>query len=115
MKGGRTSNAPAVYMLVRQDNKLLFVHRTNTGYMDDTYSLPAGRVEPGERFLTGAVREAAEEVGVTVRPEDAKHVLTQHRFETPELIWVDVFFAAQTWTGEPRNAEPEHHDEIAWF
>lgn len=113
--GGRTTNFPAVYMLVQQGDKLLFVLRTHTGFMDGWYTLPAGRVEPAEAFRPAAVREAAEEVGVTVLPQDAKHVYTQHRYKSPEDIWVDVFFKAEKWSGTPANMEPDEHGEIAWF
>jgi ADP-ribose pyrophosphatase YjhB (NUDIX family) len=113
--GGHTENWPACYMLIRQDGKLLFVLRTNTGFMDGYYCLPAGRVEADEPFRAGSLREAEEEAGVTVRPEHAKHVYTQHRRGGDGRVWVDVFFEATEWSGEARNAQPEEHGEIAWF
>jgi 8-oxo-dGTP pyrophosphatase MutT (NUDIX family) len=114
-KGALTANFPAVYMLVEEDRKLLFVLRTNTGFMDGFYSLPAGRVEPAEAFRAAAIREANEEVGVVVAPEDARQVYIQQRYSDAETIWVDVFFKAEKWSGTPSNAEPEAHGEIAWF
>ncbi|HEX7963384.1 MAG TPA: NUDIX domain-containing protein [Candidatus Saccharimonadales bacterium] len=114
-KGALTVAYPAVYMLIRQDGKLAFVLRSNTGFMDGYYSLPAGRVEPAEAFRPAAIREAAEEAGVTVLPEHAKHVFTHHRYATPKDIWVDVYFEAVQWSGTPVNAAPEEHGELAWF
>lgn len=113
--GGHTENWPAAYMLVRKGGKLLFVLRTNTGFMDGFYSLPAGRVEAGEPFRAASIREAAEEGGVTVLPAHAKQVYTQQRRGGDGRVWVDVFFAADQWSGEAHNAQPEEHGEITWL
>jgi mutator protein MutT len=111
----------AVYVILRrEDGKAVFVKRSNTGWMDGKYGLPAGKVEKGETFLQGAVREAKEEVGVDVQATDLRHVLTIHR-DSPDdevdgdMSWVDVFFEATKWAGEPFNAEPHMHSEIAWL
>ena len=115
MPGPLTTNFPAVYMLVQQDGKLLFVLRSNTGFMDGYYCLPGGRVEPGEAYLAAAIREAKEEVDVDVQPEDARQVYLQQRYHDPQNIWVDVFFAADKWSGTPVNALPDEHSEMVWF
>jgi 8-oxo-dGTP diphosphatase len=115
MPGPLTANFPAVYMLVRKENKLLFVLRTNTGFMDGYYCLPGGRVEPGEAYLPAALRETMEEVAVTVKPEDARQFYLQQRYQSDDHIWVDVFFVAEQWSGEPKNALPDEHGEMAWF
>lgn len=114
-KGPRTSYFPAVCMLIRKDGKMLFVLRTNTGFMDGYYSLPAGRVEPAEAYRAAAIREAKEEVGLTVKPEDAAFRILHHRYYGPEDIWVDAYFEAEQWSGTPVNGEPKEHGEIAWF
>ncbi len=111
----------AVYVILRRDDgKAVFVKRSNTGWMDGKYGLPAGKVEKGETFLQGAVREAKEEVGVDVDPNDLTHVVTIHRDSPDDMVdgdmsWVDVIFETTAWTGEPHNAEPHMHSEIAWL
>lgn len=112
MKG--TTNIPSCYVLIRKDDKLLFVLRERTGYMDDYYSLPAGHVEPGESFSQGAGREAAEEVGIVVNPKSLQHVHTAHRFQSMENIRVDVYFESGDWTGVPKNMETKH-GKIEWL
>ena len=103
----------AAFMLIEQGGKYLFVKRKNTAWMDGYYGLPSGKVERGEGFLEAAVREAKEEVGVTVRLEDAEFVHLSCRND--DMEWCDVMFLAKKWSGEPRNAEPDMHEEIAWF
>lgn len=110
-----TTNIPSVYVLIRKDGKLAFVLRTNTGYMDGTYGLPAGHVEDGERMRAAAAREALEEIDVHLEPDSLKHVHTMQRRQAEDHIRIDVFFEADQWTGGPKNNEPDMHGELAWF
>jgi ADP-ribose pyrophosphatase YjhB (NUDIX family) len=82
--------------------------------MNGHYSLPAGKVEKNETFLEAAVREAKEEVGVNMAPEDLRLVMTSHRVHK-DSAWVDIMFQAMKWKGELYNAEPHVHGELAWF
>ena len=109
-----TTNVPSVYVLVRRDGQLAFVKRSNTGFMDGIYCLPAGHVEDMESFSAAAIREAVEEVGVTIQPEYLRFVHVMHRHQG-DHVRVDVFFEADEWSGEPTNAEPEKHSEFTWF
>lgn len=103
----------ASYVILRREGKVAFVLRSNTSWMNGYYSLPAGKVENDESYVQAAVREAQEEVGVAVQPEHLRHIHTMHRREGSD--WVDVFFEAQVWQGEPYNAEPHVHSELAWL
>lgn len=105
----------AVYMLFRTGDDLLFVKRQNTGYMDGMHSLPAGRVEPGESYTVAAAREAFEEVGLQVSPDDIAFLYMQHRYAEDGSLWTDVFFDAGDWHGKPVNGEPDKHSDIGWI
>lgn len=107
----------AAFMLIKRGDQYLFVRRAHTSWMDGYYGLPSGKVEPGEGFFAAAIREAKEEVGVTVRPENATFRLAYwlQNEEEPDVEWCNVVFFAEEWEGEPYNAEPHMHDEVAWF
>ena len=104
----------ASYVILRQGDNVLLSRRYNTGYRDGEYSLPAGHIEENEFATAAAVREAREEVGVEVKPEDLAiaHVMHRHCGDHERI---DFFFTAQQWTGELTNREPDKCDDIKWF
>jgi 8-oxo-dGTP diphosphatase len=105
----------ASYVILRDGNKVALLLRENTSWMAGYYGLPAGKVEHNESFIAGAIREAQEEVGVTVGENNLRHVLTMHRKSDADMTWVDVFFVAENWEGKPYNAEPEIHGSLDWI
>ncbi len=108
----------ASYILLRKGDKVAFVLRSNTSWMNGYYGLPSGKVEKGEYYLAAAAREAKEEVGIDVKEADLRHALTVHRIEPADdgaSDWVDVYFEADHFEGEPYNAEPDVHSELAWL
>lgn len=102
------------YVIFQQDNKVLLSRRYNTGYRDGEYSLPAGHIEAAEFATTAAIREAQEEVGVTIQPKDLMPAHVMHR-HCSDHERIDFFFVAKKWDGELTNKEPNKCDEIAWF
>lgn len=105
----------ASYLILRKDDKIAFVLRSNTSWMNDYYGLVSGKVEKGESYLQAAVREGKEEAGVVIDQKDLSHVLTMHRLEGEDNHWVDVFFEPSKYEGEPYNAEPHMHSALAWL
>lgn len=106
----------AVFVILRRGNTVAFVLRSDTGWMDGYYGLPSGKVEHNEPMSIAAVREAQEEIGVTIASSDLRHVLTEHRNGADDgTLWVDLYFEVSNWEGEPYNAEPDKHSELAWL
>jgi 8-oxo-dGTP diphosphatase len=108
----------ACFVLLQKDNEIAMVLRKNTSWMDGYYGLPAGKVEYGEPYTLGAVREAKEEAGVDIELENLEfvHVAHRHGEENDEIMdWVDVYFKASKWTGEPFNAEEDKSERLDWL
>ncbi len=103
-----------VNILLLKEDKILLIRRSNTGFFDGSYEAPAGHIDGGEPVRKAAAREAFEEVGLTIRPEDLKVVHVMHRYgEKAERI--EFFLVAEKWEGEPQNNEPDKCDDVAWF
>jgi 8-oxo-dGTP diphosphatase len=113
---GRLTVVPAVYVILRKDNKVLLLRRFNTGYMNGKYTSPSGHFDGGETPEEVGVRETKEEADVDIKPTDLKlaHVMYYVADEGSHER-VTFFFEAKQWLGEPKNAEPNKCDEIGWF
>jgi ADP-ribose pyrophosphatase YjhB (NUDIX family) len=95
----------------------LLLRRLNTGYEDGNYSIVAGHVDLGETFTQCIIREAKEETGIELKPENLKVVHVMHRNSKSNEYneRIDVFFIAEKWNGEIINKEPHKCDDLSWF
>lgn len=109
----RSHAAVAIHVLLTDGERVLLLRRANTGYEDGHFSVVAGHVEPGERVVDAAVREAREEAGVALDPDAVRVVAVMQR-RAPGADRVDFFVEAPRWQGEPRNAEPAKCSELRW-
>ncbi len=106
----------SVFVLIHQGSSILLLHRKNTGWQDNKWSLPAGRHDGGEPLPEAAARELLEETGLIVQPENLEMVhLQHHKIGRDGKEWLGVFFCASSWTGTPTLLEPDKHDAVAWF
>ena len=113
----RHQNIPASYLTLMKDKKALLLRRFNTGYEDGKYSMVAGHVDQGETFTQCIIREAEEEAGIFLKPEDLEvvHVIHRNSRTAENNERVDVFFVARQWRGKPQNKEPHKCDDLSWF
>jgi 8-oxo-dGTP diphosphatase len=68
---------------------------------------------PQVMIRTELCREAMEEIGITISPSDLQFAHVMHQRDNHEYI--DFYFVAKTWNGEPTNFEPEKCDDMQWF
>lgn len=115
MNTNRQRAVTAVYIILRRGDTILFGRRCNTGYEDGNYQMPAGHVDPGEFPIAAIIREAREEVGVILQPEQVRFVHAGFRRKVQEgEDRVDYYFEATEWDGEPKNMEPDKCDDLTW-
>ena len=107
----------AVYVVLRNDKGQVFMlRRMNSSWKNGFYSLPAGRVEEGETFIDGAIREAHEEAGVTIKAEDLRlYGVISRKDEGKSPDWMDLFFEATKWEGEAHVHEKDKFDHGVWI
>jgi 8-oxo-dGTP pyrophosphatase MutT (NUDIX family) len=101
-----------VHLFFIRENKILLARRSNTGYRDGEYSVPAGHLDGDETVRAAAAREAEEEVGVRIKAGDIRFSSVMHRIEGDERV--DFFVQVQRWDGEIVNAEPDKCDDLRW-
>ena len=88
--------------------------RQNTGFADGLYSLASGHLEKNETIKSRRmIREAEEEIGIIISPDDLKLVhVTQHQSCTH---YIDFYFQCERYTGDPLNCEPEKCGDVSFF
>lgn len=104
----------AVYLILVKDDSVLLSRRFKTGWKDGNYSLVAGHIDGNETVSTAMLREAKEEIGITIRPENLRPATVIHRYY-PDQEYIDFFFVSEQWEGEPQILEPDKCDDISWF
>ncbi len=101
-----------VHLLLKKDDQLLFGLRKNTGYYDDSLHFPAGHMEADESVVDTLIREASEEIGVTIDSAAVRLVHIMHNSSGGGRV--AFFFEVTEWTGEPINMEPDKCAELRW-
>jgi 8-oxo-dGTP diphosphatase len=100
-------------LLVDADGQVLFGRRQNTGFEDGAWHVPAGHLEAGESVIQALIREAKEEVGVTLSPEHIEFAHIMHSASSGGRA--AFFFIVRQWDGTPENREPHKCGELRWF
>jgi 8-oxo-dGTP pyrophosphatase MutT (NUDIX family) len=101
-----------VHLFFVRGDQILLARRFNTGYRDGEYSVPAGHLDGNETVIAAGIREAEEEVAVTIDPNDMTFSSVMHRIEGDERV--DFFVQVHKWGGEIVNAEPDKCDDLRW-
>ncbi|MGW4842763.1 NUDIX hydrolase [Nocardia brasiliensis] len=102
-----------VHLVLRRGNEVLYGQRQNTGYEDGAWHLPSGHLEADESVIAALIREAEEEIGVAVKPEDVQFSHIMHNSSSGGRM--AFFFTVTNWEGEPENREPEKCSGLEWF
>jgi 8-oxo-dGTP pyrophosphatase MutT (NUDIX family) len=108
----------AVIVYDRAAGKVLLIQRgPRAKFAPGNWDLPVGKADRGEAITATAIRELKEETGLIVDPADLKVAGIIHGawgVEAPNGF-LTVVFVAEDWTGEPINAEPHKHAQVAWI
>lgn len=93
------SPVPAVGIVCLRGDAVLLIRRGKAPRMGE-WSLPGGRIEPGERAVDAALRELVEETGVTARITGLIDVV-DGIFAESGLHYVLIDYAAEWVSGKP--------------
>lgn len=107
----RHSFKVAAFVLLEKDGKIFMLRRLNTGWADGMWTIPSGHVEKEERVRDAAIKEVREEAGIIVKGEDLEFLYVH----TVADAYVNFYFKATSWEGEPYLAEKDRCSEVAWI
>lgn len=100
----------AVFVLLERDEQVFLLRRANTGWADGYLTIPAGHVDKGSSVKEAAITEAKEEACVDIAPEDLRLIHVDYIKDK----YVNFYFKAEHWEGEPAIGEPELASEGRW-
>ncbi len=105
-----------VHLILRRGDDLLLARRIGTGYGDGLLHVPSGHVEEGEDVREALIREAYEEIGVALEPDEVRVALVMQHRSPAGNTRIGWFFEAQATAGrEPINREPDKCSQLGWF
>ena len=105
-------------VLVRNGKILLGKRHSDPNKADSAFRsagqwcLPGGKIEWGESFEKGAIREVKEETGITIlNPQ----IISVHNCKNKYAQFVTIGLKASKWKGEARVMEPDEITKWQWF
>ncbi|MFJ9542626.1 NUDIX domain-containing protein [Streptomyces sp. NPDC101225] len=109
-------NVIGVHLLFERAGKVLLGLRSSTSaYAADTWHLPAGHLED-ESATACAVREAREELGVTVHEQDLRLVHVVHlRDAEDHRARIQMLFRVLDYEGTPVICEADRCADLRWW
>lgn len=108
----RLPQVATVHLILRKGNRVLLGRRQNTGELDGMFQFPAGHVDD-ETALAAVIREAKEEAGIELDPQDVRFVHVLHRRTNNRRT--EFFFEATRWRGKIENREPLKCEGWDWY
>jgi len=94
--------------------KVLYLKRHADKPHGQTWGLPAGKIEPGEKPRQAAVREVKEEVGIALNPEKLEEVVTVY-LEAGGLRYAFHAYRVGLEKAPLIQLEPQEHTEAKWL
>lgn len=103
----------ACYLVLIENGKILLGRRQGA-WAAGKYSMVAGHLDGGETMKQSMMREAHEEAGIILKPEDLEVVLVMHR-KSADREYFDAFLQAKKWAGKIEILEPDKCDDLRFF
>ncbi|MFG2502716.1 NUDIX domain-containing protein [Streptomyces sp. NPDC048441] len=107
--------ADVAQILLRANGAALCVRRNpDAALAPGKLTVVGGHLKAGEPLDLAARREAAEETGIQIDADQQEFCGLVHHHEPGGTDRITAVFVAQSWTGEPHNAEPDKHEGLFW-
>jgi 8-oxo-dGTP diphosphatase len=108
-----------LFLLLIQNNQILLLRRYRTGIEDGMYVVPMGGHDGKIPVTDTLIREAEEEAGIRLKPEDVTfcHVMhrLQHMLNELSFEQIDLYFKAESYEGIIENRESDKCDDLQFY
>lgn len=118
MSKERYKTKSAVFLLLKNGNKILLQKRINTGFMDGYYDLAvSGHIEEGETITQAMIRESKEECNLTIEANELSMFTVIHNRYNVDDVYYYFYFVAEITDNrlqEIRIGEKDKIGELLW-
>lgn len=112
---GKENFLSAIYLIIKNsEGKMLLQRRQGTKLWPGFLALPAGHVDEGENVYDAAIREAREELSITITKQDIIDSFVVNRRNKSLSPYFDVYFEISSYKGQIKINEPEKCSELKW-
>ena len=98
-------------VITKNENLILLMKRQNTGTNDGEYELPGGHLEEGEDIFNCMIREAKEELCISLKRNDLTLVHIMHHYKEGRINFI---FQTTLKDKEPKIGESNKCSELCW-
>lgn len=112
---GKENFLSSVYLIIRNEKgEILLQRRQGTKLWPNFLALPAGHVDEGENVYDALIREAKEELGITISTENIVDTFVVNRRNKSLAPYFDVYFEIDRYEGQITICEAEKCSELVW-
>lgn len=105
----------SIYLIIKDEmGRILLQRRQGTNLWPGYLALPAGHIDQGELAYDAAIREAKEELGITITRGDICDTFVVNRRNKSLAPYYDVYFELSSFEGEISIMEPDKCSELRW-
>jgi ADP-ribose pyrophosphatase YjhB (NUDIX family) len=101
-----------IFIMLRQDDKVLLQLRQNCSF-SGFWGVVGGHLDGNEQVISAAIREAKEEIGVDIHPDDLILKTICHSNKGEEYL--QFYFECCKWSGDIKNKEPNKCERLEWY
>ena len=102
-------------LIINDKNQILLGLRAGHRAGAGTYGLVGGKTICGESIEETAKREIFEETGLVVDIDDLEVINMFTTQSTADILFYQIGVLVKKYSGEPKNMEPDHCDELKFF
>ena len=115
MKLNREKFLSSIYLIIKnEEGKILLQRRQGTKLWPGFLALPAGHIDEGENAYEAAIREAKEELDITISQDNIIDTFVVNRRNKSLSPYYDVYFEINDYEGNITINEPEKCSELKW-
>ncbi|MCC6724323.1 MAG: NUDIX domain-containing protein [Saprospiraceae bacterium] len=102
-----------VRLILYNKGKILLLQQKKR--LGGNFTLVGGTIESTEYATQSLIREAEEEAGLLLKPEDLQLVHVLHKRTKNKGHRITLYFKATKWNGEIKTGEPNKFKDVVWF